>query len=189
MSRHARKTANRFAIATARRGRLGPHSAVLSRLGVAGLLGMLTTCAARAPMRPSAAETQHVHEQITSAEAELQAAYVQLFPDATAPTASRPRPALTGEVTTIHTHSDDTVALSGASIPTPMRRHVAGPTCDVAAAPRCQDTCTLARAICNSANRICQLAANLSDDAWAQSKCERGAHACAQANTQCCGCK
>lgn len=54
--------------------------------------------------------------------------------------------------------------------------------------PRCQDACTLADSICANAARICELAAELPHDGWAQERCASGKASCDRARTRCCAC-
>jgi len=52
----------------------------------------------------------------------------------------------------------------------------------------CGDVCNLGNHICDNADKICELAAELAPDAWAQGKCEDGKRSCEAARTHCCEC-
>ena len=64
-----------------------------------------------------------------------------------------------------------------------LRRCEREPTTDT-----CQEICTLKDAICDNAERICELADDLGDDPWADDKCESARGSCREATEQCCGC-
>lgn len=52
----------------------------------------------------------------------------------------------------------------------------------------CGDPCSLSAAICESADKICGLAEELSGDAWAAEKCQSARKSCGEASALCCGC-
>ena len=52
----------------------------------------------------------------------------------------------------------------------------------------CSDVCSLADAICDNAEQICILAAELgAQDTWAQDKCTSAKGSCREAKKKCCG--
>jgi hypothetical protein len=61
------------------------------------------------------------------------------------------------------------------------------PSCKRGVGQRCTDTCDLADAICTSAGKICEIAAELGDD-HAKGKCTSGKASCDAARAKCCGC-
>jgi hypothetical protein len=61
-------------------------------------------------------------------------------------------------------------------------------TCQPAQQGTCPDICTLAESICKNAKRICEIAAEMNGDAWANGKCIEGKAACDGARVRCCGC-
>lgn len=53
----------------------------------------------------------------------------------------------------------------------------------------CSDVCSLADAICDNAETICNLANDLGkSDTWAQDKCSSAKASCRDAKKKCCGC-
>lgn len=54
--------------------------------------------------------------------------------------------------------------------------------------PACLDTCSLADAICENADRICRVASELAGDAWADDKCASAKASCKEARQACCRC-
>lgn len=52
----------------------------------------------------------------------------------------------------------------------------------------CQDTCSLKDAICDNAERICDIAGELGNDPWANEKCKSGKASCQEATEKCCEC-
>jgi hypothetical protein len=53
----------------------------------------------------------------------------------------------------------------------------------------CQDTCKLKDAICDNAEKICDLADELGeDDSWASDKCKSAKASCKEATEKCCDC-
>jgi hypothetical protein len=60
--------------------------------------------------------------------------------------------------------------------------------CEASSEKACQDTCELRSAICEAAESICGLAADLPGDLWAQEKCQNGRASCAEAEELCCAC-
>lgn len=63
------------------------------------------------------------------------------------------------------------------------------PTCKRGATASCSDSCTLADSICDNARRICEIAVELGDDAYANTKCDGGRASCEAARGRCCGCE
>ncbi|MBK9031371.1 MAG: hypothetical protein IPL61_08540 [Myxococcales bacterium] len=53
---------------------------------------------------------------------------------------------------------------------------------------RCADVCELGSAICENAEDICAIAAELGDDAWAKDKCDSAKASCREAQERCCTC-
>ena len=53
---------------------------------------------------------------------------------------------------------------------------------------RCADVCELGSAICENAEDICAIAAELGDDAWAKDKCDSAKASCREAQERCCQC-
>lgn len=62
------------------------------------------------------------------------------------------------------------------------------PTCKPGASQVCTDTCKLSDSICDSAVKICTIAKELGNDAWAAEKCSSGTASCETAQGKCCGC-
>ena len=62
------------------------------------------------------------------------------------------------------------------------------PTCKAPSTETCTDSCKLADSICENAGRICGLASELGDDAWANEKCSSGTASCEAARKRCCDC-
>jgi hypothetical protein len=54
--------------------------------------------------------------------------------------------------------------------------------------PSCGDVCSLADAICDNAESICAIAAELRDDPWAKGKCDNAKASCEEARQRCCAC-
>lgn len=67
--------------------------------------------------------------------------------------------------------------------------HGSDATCTPGTSDTCRDSCKLADSICTSAKRICTIAAEMGDDAWASGKCLDGKGSCDRAKTRCCGCQ
>jgi hypothetical protein len=89
----------------------------------------------------------------------------------------------------------DPASCSGASCLTTARavpmgslQRVEGPSCKAPVNDTCKDTCTMADSICRNADRICVLAKQLDNDAWANEKCVKSSESCAQSNKRCCSC-
>jgi hypothetical protein len=53
----------------------------------------------------------------------------------------------------------------------------------------CSDVCGLADAICDNAETICGIAADLEGDAWADQKCDSAKASCREAKQRCCACE
>lgn len=62
------------------------------------------------------------------------------------------------------------------------------PSCKAPLTPTCGDSCKLADSICENAGRICGLAGQLGNDAWANEKCSSGTASCEAARKRCCNC-
>jgi hypothetical protein len=61
--------------------------------------------------------------------------------------------------------------------------------CQAQVPTTCNDVCNLADAICDNAERICEIAAELGpDDKLGQEKCESAKGSCREAKKNCCGC-
>lgn len=54
--------------------------------------------------------------------------------------------------------------------------------------PACDDVCGLSEAICENAESICGIAAELPDDDWAAGKCNSAKASCREAKQRCCSC-
>ncbi len=52
----------------------------------------------------------------------------------------------------------------------------------------CEDVCSLADAICDNAESICAIAAELDGDIWADDKCDSAKASCREAKQRCCSC-
>ncbi len=52
----------------------------------------------------------------------------------------------------------------------------------------CRDVCNISEAICDNAESICRIAAQLGNDSWAQEKCENAKASCKEATERCCEC-
>lgn len=52
----------------------------------------------------------------------------------------------------------------------------------------CGDVCNLSDAICDNAESICSIAAELGDDPWAKGKCDNAKASCKEARQRCCDC-
>lgn len=52
----------------------------------------------------------------------------------------------------------------------------------------CEDVCTTGDLICDNARAICDLASEMSGDAWAAQRCASGQESCDRAKERCCGC-
>jgi hypothetical protein len=52
----------------------------------------------------------------------------------------------------------------------------------------CGDVCNLADAICDNAESICAIAAELGGDPWANGKCDNAKASCKEARKRCCDC-
>ncbi len=62
------------------------------------------------------------------------------------------------------------------------------PTCTHGDSQTCKDTCQIADAICDAATKICGIAAEMNNDAWATEKCASGNASCEKSRGKCCGC-
>jgi hypothetical protein len=61
-------------------------------------------------------------------------------------------------------------------------------TCHPAATQTCTDSCQLSDTICDNADKICKLAAELVGDTWAAGKCDTAKQTCDAAHAKCCAC-
>ena len=55
--------------------------------------------------------------------------------------------------------------------------------------PACDDVCGLSDAICENAESICGIAAELAPDDWAEEKCNSAKASCREAKQRCCSCE
>ena len=62
------------------------------------------------------------------------------------------------------------------------------PTCQPAKTQRCEDVCKLGGSICDTKDKICELAGQMLGDAWAQGKCDDAKKDCETAHGNCCSC-
>lgn len=62
------------------------------------------------------------------------------------------------------------------------------PTCTHGDSQTCKDTCQIADAICDAATKICGIASEMNNDAWANEKCSSGNASCEKSRGKCCGC-
>jgi hypothetical protein len=62
------------------------------------------------------------------------------------------------------------------------------PTCKPAPSELCQSSCKFSGSICTNAKRICEIANDLGNDAYANEKCARGTESCTKSRAKCCGC-
>ncbi|HVK82789.1 MAG TPA: hypothetical protein VM513_01715 [Kofleriaceae bacterium] len=62
------------------------------------------------------------------------------------------------------------------------------PTCKPAPSELCQSSCKFSDSICTNAKRICEIADDLGNDAYANEKCARGTESCTKSRAKCCGC-
>lgn len=59
-------------------------------------------------------------------------------------------------------------------------------TCEHVPNDRCEDVCKLSGSICDNAESICDLAAQLPGDAWAEERCGSAKASCKRATERCC---
>jgi len=64
---------------------------------------------------------------------------------------------------------------------------LSAPTCHPAS-ETCSQACTLSGSICANAKKICDIANELPNDAWASNKCVEGNETCAASKKRCCDC-
>ncbi|MEO7094460.1 MAG: hypothetical protein ABI175_14490 [Polyangiales bacterium] len=62
------------------------------------------------------------------------------------------------------------------------------PSCKAPVNDTCKDSCTMSDSICKNAERICTIAKQLDNDAWANEKCVKGSESCTQSKKLCCSC-
>jgi hypothetical protein len=77
---------------------------------------------------------------------------------------------------------DAAMAASMAATP----RADARTTCEHVPSDRCEDVCKLSGSICDNAESICELAAQLPGDAWAEERCGAAKASCQRASERCC---
>ncbi|HPH64232.1 MAG TPA: hypothetical protein PLF40_00730 [Kofleriaceae bacterium] len=89
----------------------------------------------------------------------------------------------------------DKLQIPVATVLTPLATQIANvvvppvpQTCRQSTKPVCTDSCTLGAAICDDAGKLCELAKQLSPDAWATDKCQRAQQSCSDATKRCCDC-
>ena len=63
------------------------------------------------------------------------------------------------------------------------------PKCRPAPTDTCKTSCELSDSICDNADKICKLAAELAGDGWAANKCATANTTCEASRTKCCGCQ
>lgn len=155
---------------------------VLSGLLVGAACAALLSCAAGpksmampasasdAGMSPNPASRQH--DEITRLDAEIDAELARRSLPAAAP------PSCSGA----------SCAAPTAAIPMGTFQRVEGPSCKAPVNETCKDSCTMSDSICKNAERICTIAKQLGDDAWANEKCVKGSESCTQSQKLCCTC-
>jgi len=62
-------------------------------------------------------------------------------------------------------------------------------TCTHGQSEICRSACELSDSICTNAGKICNLAAQLANDSWANQKCANGKASCDAASGRCCSCQ
>ncbi len=77
---------------------------------------------------------------------------------------------------------DEAMAASMAATPMAEVRT----TCEHVPSQRCEDVCKLSTSICDNAESICELAAQLPGDAWAEERCGAAKASCKRAQDRCC---
>jgi hypothetical protein len=112
------------------------------------------------------------HEEITRLEAEIDAELTKHSLPAAAP------PSCSGA----------SCLSASAAVPMGSMKRVEGPSCKAPVNDTCKDSCTMADSICSNAERICVIAKQLDNDAWANEKCVKGSESCTQSNKLCCSC-
>jgi hypothetical protein len=70
-----------------------------------------------------------------------------------------------------------------------MSAHTDDPSCHPGANDTCGDVCKLSDSICENATKICDIAKQLPDDAWAAGKCGSAQTTCDESTKKCCGCQ
>jgi len=75
-----------------------------------------------------------------------------------------------------------------AAIPMGSFERVLGPSCKAPVNDTCKDSCVMSDSICKNAERICDIAKQLGNDAWANEKCVKGSESCAESQKRCCSC-
>lgn len=80
-------------------------------------------------------------------------------------------------------HPDSLLGVRGKSVQGAQR------VCQAQVPTPCHDVCNLGDAICDNAERICEIAAELGpDDKLGVEKCESAKASCREAKQRCCGC-
>lgn len=79
-------------------------------------------------------------------------------------------------------------AQASSAIPMGKFDRVEGPSCKAPVNETCKDSCAMSDSICKNAERICTIAKQLGDDAWANEKCVKGSESCTQSQKLCCSC-
>ncbi len=143
----------------------------------------LLACAAggqRAVMPPTASDAGAMapgtaspsHDEITRLEAEIDAELTgRSLPAASPPSCS-----------------GMSCAATASSIQMSTFTRVEGPSCKAPVNDTCKDSCTMSDSICKNAERICTIAKQLDNDAWANEKCVKGSESCTQSQKLCCSC-
>lgn len=112
------------------------------------------------------------HDEITRLEAEIDAELVRRSLAPAAP------PSCSGA----------SCAAASAAVAMGSFQRVEGPSCKAPVNETCKDSCTMSDSICKNAERICTIAKQLENDAWANEKCVKGSESCTQSQKLCCGC-
>jgi hypothetical protein len=73
--------------------------------------------------------------------------------------------------------------------PSPQPAEMSTMECHPAASETCSNSCTFKDSICTNATKICDLAKQLPNDAWASDKCNAGTASCKEATERCCACR
>jgi hypothetical protein len=63
------------------------------------------------------------------------------------------------------------------------------PDCHPGPSDVCRQSCDLSDAICKASTKICTIAHELGNDAWANDRCASGKASCDTAHAKCCGCQ
>jgi hypothetical protein len=157
----------------------------LVALGVGVSIAVIVSCAGAKSSQVAAtsagAEPHNVSDavdrraRIADLDAKITAAYAQLG------AGERPVAPLPVAMPTCENPPCDAVATS-------IKLRKDDPTCKPGGSQLCSDTCKLSDSICENAVKICGIAKELGNDAWANEKCASGTTSCDTAQTKCCGC-